>query len=323
MTRSDEYGKKFGVDMPLDEALARFGNVTRAELAEAASDGDEGAMIAEGTTEIVPFKDAEIRKTLHEGEWWFSVVDVVGALTGSSNPRRYWSDLKAKLLKDEGYIELYDEIVQLKMDASDGKRRETDAVNPETLFRIVQSIPSPRAEPFKKWLARVAYERIQESQNPEIAIKRAIMEYQLQGRSMDWIEHRIRSIMVRKELTSEWQKRGVYSTSEYAILTNVLSTRTFGLGVANHKSVKNLRRHHNLRDHMTDLELILTMLGEKSTKEIAQIRDAQGFGENKQAARSGGDIAGNARRSLERETGKSAISTSNFLPKRKNRITKQ
>jgi len=319
MPGKDDYSTKLGVDMSLDEALSRFANITRAELVQAASDGDDGALIAEGTTELVPFKGVEIRKTFHEGEWWFSVIDVVAALTGSTNPRRYWSDLKSKLLNKEGYSELYDEIVQLKMDSADGKRRETDAMNPETLFRIVQSIPSPRAEPFKKWLARVAYERIQEVQNPEIAIKRAILGYQAQGRTMDWIEQHIRSIMVRKELTSEWQRRGVES-SDFGILTHVLSTRTFGVGVSDHKKVKNLRASHNLRDHMTDLELILTTLAEKSTKEIAQIRDAQGFVENKDAARSGGDIAGNARRSLEKETGKSAISSSNFLPKPKKQI---
>lgn len=266
------------------------------------------------------FKGVKIRKVFHESEWWFSAVDVVEALTGSANPRRYWSDLKRQMAEKEGFSELYEAIVQLKMVAEDGKLRETDAINPETVFRIIQSIPSPRAEPLKRWLARVAYERIQEIQDPEIAIKRAIMEYQIQGRSIDWIEKRIRSIMVRKELTSEWKKRGVDETHEFAILTAVLSTRTFGLGVSEHKQVKGLQPRHNLRDHMTDLELIFTMLGEKSTKEIAQIRDAYGFEQNKAAARAGGDIAGDARRSLEREIRRPVVSRSNFLPKQTEKL---
>jgi DNA-damage-inducible protein D len=312
----DKIGKKFGLDIPFEEALQRFANVTREDLEEAASDGDPGDIIPEGQTELVPFKGISVRKTFHESEWWFSIVDVCEALTGSANPRRYWSDLKRQIAEKEGFSELYGEIVQLKMVAEDGKTRETDAANPETLFRIIQSIPSPKAEPFKRWLAKVAYERIKEVQDPEIAIKRAIAEYQLQGRPMEWIEQRIRSIMVRKELTSEWKKRGVDETKEFALLTHVLSTRTFGIGISEHKGSKNLKPNHNLRDHMTDIELILTMLGEKSTKEIAQIRDAQGFEENKVAARLGGDIAGNARRSLEAQTGKKVVSSSNFLPKK-------
>jgi DNA-damage-inducible protein D len=321
MTGDDKYDKKFGLDMPFEEALQRFGRVTKEELEEAASDGDDASLLSDGESDVVVFKGAAVRKVFHESEWWFSIIDVISALTDSTNPRRYWSDLKAKMLKTEGFDELYDEIVQLKMEGADGKLRETDACNPETLFRIIQSIPSPRAEPFKRWLARVAYERIQEIQDPEIAIKRAIMEYQLQGRSMDWIEQRIRSIMVRKELTNEWKKRGVDESHEFAILTSILSTRTFGVNPARHKEIKRLKRNHNLRDHMTDLELILTQLAEKSTKEIAQIRDSQGFEQNKVAARLGGDIAGNARRSLEKETGKPAISTSNFLPKRQPKIS--
>ncbi len=320
MSEKDGYDKKFGLDIPFEEALARFSKVTKEELEAAAADGDLPSTIPEGETALVPFKGVTVRKVFHESEWWFSIIDVVEALTTSSNPARYWSDLKRQMTDKEGFSELYDEIVKLKMPAADGKLHPTDAANPETIFRIIQSIPSPRAEAFKRWLARIAYERIQEVQNPEIAIKRAIMEYQLQGRTMDWIEQRIRSIMVRKELTSEWKRRGVDETHEFAILTNVLSTRTFGLGVAEHKSAKQLARSHNLRDHMTDLELIFTMLGEKSTKEIAQIRDSQGFVQNKEAARVGGDIAGTARRSLEKETGRSVISKTNFLPQKTKKI---
>ncbi len=316
MTGDDKLNKKFGLDISFGEALQRFANVTKEDLEEAASDGDPGELIPEGQSEIVPFKGVTIRKVFHESEWWFSIVDVCEALTSSSSPRRYWSDLKRQISEKEGFSELYGEIVPLKMVAEDGKIRETDAANPETLFRIIQSIPSPKAEPFKRWLAKVAYERIKEVQNPEIAVKRAIAEYQLHGRSMDWIEQRIRSIMVRKELTSEWKKRGVDETHEFALLTHVLSMRKFGVAISDHKRFKNLKSSDNLRDHMTDIKLILTMLGEKSTKEIAQIRDAQGFEENKVATRIGGDIAGNARRSLETETKKKVVSSSNFLPKK-------
>lgn len=310
----DKLNKKFGLDIPFEEAIQRFANVTKEELEEAASLA--GDIIPEGQTEIVPFKGITIRKTFHESEWWFSVVDVIEALTGTSNPRRYWSDMKRQMIAKEGFSELYDEIVQLAMPGADGKLYKTDSANPETIFRIVQSIQSPRAEPFRRWLAKVAYERIQEVQNPEIAIKRAVAEYQAQGRPMDWIEQRIRSILVRKELTSEWKKRGVDETHEFAILTSVLSMQTFGVSIPKHRKTKNLKPSHNLRDHMTDIELILTMLGEKSTKEIAQIKDAQGFDENKEAVRLGGQIAGDARRSLEHQTGKKVVSSSNFLPKK-------
>jgi len=312
---TDKYDKRYDLDVSLEEALKRFGSATRDEIAAGFAKATEPAL-ADGEAAATPFKGVAIRKVFHRSEWWFSIVDVCEALTGSANPRRYWSDLKRQMAAKEGFSELYDEIVQLGMPASDGKIYRTDAANPETIFRIVQSIQSPKAEPFKRWLAKVAYERIQEIQDPEIAIKRAIMEYQLQGRTMDWIEQRIRSIMVRKELTNEWKKRGVDESHEFAILTDILSTRTFGVGIAAHKQHKNLARSHNLRDHMTDLELILTQLAEKSTKEIAQIRDAQGFDQNKASARAGGDIAGTARRSIEKETGRPVVSTSNFLPKK-------
>jgi prophage antirepressor-like protein len=310
-----QFDKELGVDTPIDETLRRFAEATKEEIGREPSSLMQ-SLIHDGEADAVAFKGAKIRKVFHRSEWHFSIVDVMEALTDSANPRRYWSDLKAKMAKDEGFAELYEEIVQLPLEAADGKRYQTDACNAETLFRIIQSVPSPKAEPFKRWLAKVAYERIQEIQDPEIAIKRAIMEYQLQGRSMDWIEQRVRSIMVRKELTNEWKKRGVSETSEFAILTAVLSTRTFGVSPTEHKEVKRLERRHNLRDHMTDLELILTQLAEKSTKEIAQIRDAQGFDQNKTAARLGGDIAGNARRSIETETGRRVVSSANFLPKK-------
>lgn len=209
-----------------------------------------------------------------------------------------------------------DEIGQLPMPGSDGKMYPTDVANTETLLRIIQSVPSKNAEPFKRWLARVGYERIQEIQDPEIAIKRAILTYQIQGRSDDWIEKRIRGIVVRNGLTDEWKARGIEEGREYAILTNVISTTTFeGVQVEDHKRLKGLRKSHNLRDHMTDLELIFTMLGEKSTTEIAVAKDAQGFDENLSAAASGGRIARSARRELEKETGQLVLSRTNFLGK--------
>ena len=218
--------------------------------------------IAEGQLEIAEFRGQEIRRVLHEDEWFFSVVDVIEATTDSASPRRYWSDLKRKLVNEEGFDELYDKIVQLKMPSPDGKNRSTDAANTETMFRIIQSVPSKKAETFKRWLAKVGYERILEFQNPDIAIKRAILNYKMQGRSDEWINARVRSISVRNGLVGEWRRRGVKEGPEYAFLTNVIQKETFGLGVQGHKQVKKLKKNHNLRDHMTDVELIFTMLGE-------------------------------------------------------------
>jgi hypothetical protein len=275
---------------------------------------DETAVIPfEGETQTALFKDKEIRKVFHEDEWYFSVVDVIDALTDSSNPRRYWSDLKAKMAQEGGDVELYDEIVQLKLEAADGKFYATDTASTETIFRIIQSIPSPKAEPFKRWLARVGFERLQEIGNPELAIKRAIVNYRLMGYDEDWIEARVKTIVSRNELTHEWSQRGVSEGREYAVLTNVISEETFGVGVQRHKDIKGLRRSHNLRDHMTDLELILTMLGEKSTVQIARARDAQGFQENRSASVDGGRIAGRARRNLEQELNQSVVSKQNHL----------
>jgi hypothetical protein len=271
-------------------------------------------VIQEGEAQTSLFKDVEIRREFHGNEWLFSVVDVIAAITDSARARKYWSDLKGKL-EDEGF-ELSEKIGQLKMMSPDGKMRDTDVANTETLFRIIQSVPSPRAERFKRWLAKVAYERIQEFQDPEIAIKRAILDYQIQGRSNDWIEARLRTIVSRKELTSEWKKRGVEEGVEYAKLTNTISVRTFDLGVKDHMAVKALKPSHNLRDHMTDLELIFTMLGEKSTAELARAYNARGFDENHVAAEAGGKVAGDARRNLEKELGRKVVSPSNFLTDR-------
>jgi DNA-damage-inducible protein D len=298
-----------GLDKPLGEAVDRYVALT----VEGAQDADMlPAPIPEGEIQRVLFKGTEIRKAMHDDEWWFSVVDVIGALTESPNPRRYWSDLKRQMAEKEGFSELYGKIVQLPMPGADGKSYETDAANTETLLRIMQSVRSPKAEPFKQWLARVGYERILETQNPEIAIKRAILTYQIQGRSNDWIDRRIRTIVTRKELTNEWQKRGVKEGKEYAILTNTISTATFAVTPDKHKSYKGLKKSEPLRDHMTDLELIFTMLGEKSTTEIARTRNAQGFWPNQTAAQAGGRIAGDARLKLEKETGRPVLSRSNF-----------
>lgn len=261
---------------------------------------------------IAVFEDKKIRRVFHEGEWHFSVIDIVEVLTESPNPRRYWSDLKIQMVESEGFIQLYGKIVQLKLLAPDGKMRETDTANTETVFRIIQSIPSPKAEPFKRWLARVGYERVQEIEDPELATKRTRAIYKAKGYSDEWIEKRMRGIAIREELTDEWDKRGIKLQREYAILTAEISKATFGMTPSEYKEHKGLERE-NLRDHMTDLELIFSMLGEASTKEIAVNRNAQGFDENKTAAKIGGEIAGDARRHLEQESGKPVITQENYL----------
>ncbi|MFH0799220.1 MAG: Bro-N domain-containing protein [Pseudomonadota bacterium] len=265
-------------------------------------------------TRIAIFRGEEIRKIIHKGEWWFSIIDVVEVLTESANPRRYWSDLKRNLKEKEGFTELYDKIVQLKLISSDGKYYETDCANTETVFRVVQSIPSPKAEPFKRWLAKVGYERIQEIEDPEIATRRTKAIYKAKGYPAAWIEKRIRGIAVREELTDEWQKRGIEEQREYSILTAEISKAAFGMTPSEYKEHKGLDRE-NLRDHMTDLELIFSMLGEASTTEIARRKDAQGFDENKRVARSGGKIAGDARKKLEIETGAKVVTSKNYLHK--------
>ena len=275
----------------------------------------------ENTSKIAIFKGKKIRKTIYRNEWWFSVVDIIGALTDSSIPRRYWSDLKIKI-KQEGFSELYEKIVQLKLPSSDGKFYETDCASTETVFRITQSIPSPKAEPFKRWLARVGYERIQEIEDPELATKRTRTLYRAKGYSDSWIEKRMRGIEIRETLTTEWKKRKVGEDREYAILTAEISKATFGMNPSQYKKFKNLKRE-NLRDHMNDLELIFSMLGEASTTEIARNKDAQGFDQNKKVAQQGGMVAGNARKELERKSGKRVSSPKNYLIKPQNKKTLQ
>ena len=266
----------------------------------------------ESPQHIAIFKGKKIRKIIHDEQWYFSIIDVIELLTESANPRRYWSDLKRKLIESEGFSQLYDKIVQLKLVANDGKMRETETADTETMFRIIQSIPSPKVEPFKRWLAKVGYERIQEIEDPELASKRIRATYKAKGYPDDWIEKRMRGIAIRETLTNEWEQRGVKEQREYAILTAEISEATFGLKPSEHKKLKSLKKE-NLRDHMTDLELIFTMLGEASTTEITIQQDAQGFRGNKEAAQAGGKIAGNARKELEAKSGRRVVSPSNFL----------
>jgi len=262
-------------------------------------------------TNIAVFRGKEVRKTIHKNEWWFSIIDVIEVLTGSDRPRKYWSDLK-KRLTSEGYIEVSDKIGQLKMAAPDGKMRPTDCANTETMFRIIQSIPSPKAEPFKRWLAKVGYERVQEIEDPELGTKRTRALYKAKGYSDDWIEKRMRGIAIREELTDEWKKRNVKQEQEYAILAAEIAKAAFGVTPGEHKRLKGLKRE-NLRDHMTDLEQIFSMLGEAATTEITRVDDAQGFDESKTAARKGGEVAGTARKDLEKKTGKRVVSPVNYL----------
>lgn len=262
--------------------------------------------------EFVVFKGKEIRRKLIQESWFFSIIDVVEVLTESSIPKRYWSDLKKKL-SEEGFEE-YDEIVQLKLQAEDGKLRATDCANTETLFRLIQSIPSKKAEPFKRWLARVGYERIQEIDNPELAQERMKDLYEKKGYSKAWIDKRLRGIAIRQGLTDEWEKRGIRENIEFAILTNEISKATFGKNVEEYKKFKKLNRE-NLRDHMTDLELIFNMLGEASTSEIEKTQNPNKFSEHLLVSKKGGEIARNAREELESETGESVVSDENYLDK--------
>ena len=260
---------------------------------------------------IAVFRGKEVRKTIHEKEWWFSIIDVIEVLTGNDRPRKYWSDLKKRLIS-EGYSEVSEKIGQLKMIAPDGKMRLTDCANTETMFRIIQSIPSPKAEPFKRWLAKVGYQRVQEIEDPELATKRTRAIYKAKGYSDDWIEKRMRGIAIREELTDEWKNRDVKQEQEYAILTAEIAKAAFGVTPGEHKQLKGLKRE-NLRDHMNDLELIFSMLGEAATTEITRVDDAQGFDESKTAARKGGEVAGTARKDLEKKTGKRIVSPENYL----------
>ena len=262
------------------------------------------------STKIALFKGKQIRKTLYRGEWWFSVVDVVEALTESVDAGAYWRKLKQRLSEEGSEVVTF--CHGLKLEATDGKKYETDCADTEGVFRIIQSIPSPKAEPFKRWLAKVGYERVQEIENPELATKRTRMLYKLKGYSEDWIEKRMRGIAIREELTDEWKKRGAKEQREYEILTAEISKATFGVTPSDYKKLKGLKRE-NLRDHMDDFELIFNMLGERATTEIHRTEDSRGVAKLKSDAKAGGDIAGGARKKLEKRLGRSVVTKKNFL----------
>jgi hypothetical protein len=272
-------------------------------------------------TKIAVFKGKEIRKVIHNNEWWFVVEDVVLALIDSKDPKQYIQRMKQRDPElGKGWVQI---VHTLTIETEGGKQRMLCA-NTEGIFRIIQSIPSPKAEPFKRWLAKVGYERVQEIEDPELATKRTKAIYRAKGYSDDWIEKRMRGIAIRAELTDEWKKRQVGQEREYAILTAEISKATFGLTPSEYKDLKGLERE-NLRDHMNDLEQIFSMLGEAATTEITKTQGAQGFDENRTAARKGGKIAGDAREKLEKETKKMVVSKENYLcaPEKRKRLEKK
>ncbi len=266
-------------------------------------------------TKIAIFRGKQIRKILHENEWLFSVVDVIETLTDSNDSNDYWYRMKMRVKSDDE-IELSTICRQLKLPAPDGKMRETDCADTEGLFRIIQSIPSPKAEPFKRWLAKVGFERVKEIEDPELATKRTRLLYKLKGYPDSWIEKRMRGIAIREELTDEWQKRGAEEQKDYEILTAEISKATFGVTPVEYKKLKGLKRQ-NLRDHMDDFELIFSMLGERSTTEIHREEDSIGVDKLIKDANRGGSIAGIARKALEKELGRSVVSKNKFLPQGK------
>ncbi|OGY32978.1 MAG: phage antirepressor protein [Candidatus Andersenbacteria bacterium RIFCSPHIGHO2_02_FULL_45_11] len=269
------------------------------------------------TAKVVIFKGTKIRKIIHRNEWWFSILDIIAVLTNSPQPKTYWAKMKER---DTEMSQPFPFWEQLKLPAEDGKMRETDCANTEGMFRIIQSVPSPKAEPFKRWLAKVGYERVQEIENPELATKRTRMLYKLKGYSEDWIEKRMRGIAIREELTDEWNKRGANEQRDYEILTAEISKATFGVTPSEYKKLKGLKRE-NLRDHMDDFELIFNMLGERATTEIHRTENSRGVAKLRNDARAGGDIAGGARKKLEKRLGKSVVTNKNFLKVAKKKKT--
>jgi len=267
------------------------------------------------STTIAIFEEKKVRKVWYQDQRFFSVIDVIAILSESPNPRRYRSDIKRKLVQDEGFYQLYENIVQLKLISNDGKQYETDTANTTTMLRIVQSIPSPKAEPFKQRLAIVGSERIEEIENPELAQERMKQLYEQKGYPQDWIDKRLRGIAIRQNLTDEWKQRGITEKRDYAILTAEISKATFGITPSEYKKLKKIPEQSktNLRDHMTDLELIFTMLGEKVTTEISAKEQPENFKQSKKVAYRGGKVAGNARKETEKELWKSIISDKNFL----------
>ncbi|MBF0388209.1 MAG: Bro-N domain-containing protein [Candidatus Omnitrophica bacterium] len=267
------------------------------------------------------FKGNHVRRALVDDQWWFSVIDVVAILSESGNPRDYWYKMKIRE-KDEAGVELSTNCRQLKLTAPDGKMRETDCADTEGIFRIIQSIPSPKAEPFKRWLARIGKERLDEIENPELGMQRTKELYEKRGYPKGWIEKRLRGIAVRQKLTDEWNGRGAKTDRDYAILTNEILQGAFDFKVDDYKKHKGLTREH-LRDHMTDLELIITMLGEAATTRITEDRDSQGIPALQKDARDGGAVAGRTRKDIEQQTGTRIVSKENFLPNKAKKPLKQ
>ncbi len=267
---------------------------------------------------IAIFQRKEIRKTIHNSEWWFVIEDVVLALTDSKNPKGYIKDMRRR---DTELAKGWGQIATPLFIETTGGMQKINCANTEGIFRIIQSIPSPKAEPFKRWLAKIGYERVQEIEDPELATKRTRALYQAKGYSTDWIEKRIRGIAIREELTDEWKQRGAKDQIEYAILTAEISKATFGMTPSEYKELKQLKRE-NLRDHMTDLELIFSMLGERATTEITQTDNSQGFSKLEKDAKDGGKIAGDAKKALEKKTGKKVSTNKNYLdvPEKKKRL---
>ena len=269
-------------------------------------------------SDIKLFQDKKIRSAWNDEEeqWYFSVVDVVEALTDSPNPRQYWRKMKDRDLKE---YQSYPFWVQLKLASSDGKKYATDCANIKGLFRIIQSIPSPKAEPFKLWLSQVGYERMLEIENPELAQERMKELYEKKGYPKDWIDKRLRGMAIRQNLTDEWKRRGITAEQDYAILTAEISKATFGMTPSEYKEFKGLtKKNQNLRDHMDDLELIFTMLGERVTTEISQKEDPETFEQSRQIAKRGGNVAGVARKETEKELGRSVSNPNNYLPMQTN-----
>jgi DNA-damage-inducible protein D len=259
--------------------------------------------------QLTRFEDNDIRKIWHNDEWQFSIIDVISVLTNAVQPSAYWNKTKKVILKENQSLSFWQ---RLKLASSDGKSYLTDCANTEGVLRIIMSVPSPKAEPFKLWLASVGKQTIDETENPELGIERIIEIYKIKGHSDEWIKNRLQSIETRKALTDEWKQRGVNEGQEYAILTATIAKGTFGLSPSEHSNLKGLERQ-NLRDHMTPLELIFTALGEEITRSESVDMDAQGFNENHEAAQKGGSLAGKARQLVEKERGKKVVSSDNFL----------
>ncbi|MBU1599097.1 Bro-N domain-containing protein [bacterium] len=261
---------------------------------------------------LIVFENKKIRRVWHNDEWYFSVVDVCAVLTDSTDAGAYWRKLKQRLKKEGSEVVTF--CHGLKLEAPDGKKYLTDCANTEGIFRIIQSIPSPKPEPFKRWLAKVGYERVQEIENPELAQERMKALYEQKGYTKDWIDKRLRGITIRQNLTDEWKERGIEGKRDFAILTAEISKATFGITPQEYKEFKGLtEKNQNLRDHMTDFELIFTMLGEKVTTEISQKEKPETFEKNKKVAKRGGGVAGKARKETEKELGRSMISDENYL----------